>query len=74
MFLESFILNKPVITTKVSDYEDVENGRGIVCEKTDGLYETMRIFLNNGYTLKEKFDCEDYNNKIKEKINKILFN
>lgn len=33
VYLESFVLNKPIITTKVSDYEQVEKGRGIVVEK-----------------------------------------
>ena len=73
VFLESFILNKPLITTKVSDYEDVENKRGLVCEKnTDDLYNAMKIFLNNGYILKEKFDCEHYNNEIKDTINELI--
>ena len=33
VYLESFVLNKPIITTKVSDYEQVEKGRGIAVEK-----------------------------------------
>lgn len=74
VFIESFILNKPIITTKVSDYEDVENGRGIVCEKTmEGIYGAMKEFLENGYVFRTEFDCKDYNTKTIKKLNNIFF-
>lgn len=74
VFLESFISNKPIITTKVSDYEDIENGRGIVCEKTpEGVYEGMKKFLDNGYTVEDAFDSKKYNKKIMENIKMIFF-
>lgn len=46
VYLESFVLNKPIITTKVSDYEQVENGRGIVVEKNTrrNLYRNERFY------------------------------
>ena len=74
VFLESFILNKPVITTKVSDYEDIENGKGIVCEKTcDSLYEAMKNFLDSGYNIENLFDIDEYNRNIKQYIKNIVF-
>lgn len=73
VFLESFILNKPIITTKVSDFQDVENGRGIVCEKTvDGIYEGMKSFIDIGYTIKNAFNFNDENNRTKATIKDIL--
>ena len=73
VFLESFILGKPIITTKVSDYEDVENGRGIVCEKTTkGVYDGMRKFLDGGYTVKDAFDFDEVNSRNRSMLNEIL--
>lgn len=73
VFLESFILGKPIITTKVSDYEDVENGRGIICEKNvNNIYEKMKKIINEGYSVRGKFDAEKYNNEIKEKLKDII--
>ena len=74
VFLESFIFNKPIITTKVSDYKDVENGRGIVCEKTvESLYYSMKSFLDNGYNIENKFNVQKFNDQIIEKLNNIIF-
>ncbi len=65
VYLESFVLNKPIITTKVSDYEQVENGRGIVVEKnTQAIYQAMKDFLQNGYNITNDFDYEKYNANI----------
>lgn len=73
VFLESFVLNKPIITTKVSDYEEVENKFGYVTKKqAKDIYEKMKLFINNGFEIKEKFDCEKYNNNIIEKIEKMF--
>lgn len=73
VFLESFILGKPIITTKVSDYEDVENGRGLVCEKNEvAIYEAMKKLIENKCTIKGRFDVEEYNQNIKKMIKDIL--
>mgnify|MGYP000699688947 CR=1 FL=1 len=59
VFLESFILEKPIITTKVSDYREVENKYGFVTEKdTNDIYEKMKNFILNGFEIKEKFGDE----------------
>lgn len=74
VFLESFILNRPVITTRVSDFEDVEDGRGIVCGKTvESLYEGMKSFLDNGYTIKEVYNIRK-EKKITQNIIKDILN
>lgn len=74
VFLESFVLEKPIITTKVSDYKEVENKFGYVAEKTsEDIYNKMRLFLEEGFVLKEKFNYEKYNKKILEKIKKIFW-
>lgn len=73
VFLESFILNKPIITTKVSDYEEVEQGYGLVTEKNEQeIYEAMKTFLEKGYQIEKKFDVKQYNEEIIKKLEQIF--
>ena len=73
MFLESFILNRPILTTKVSDYQEVEQGYGLVSEKTkEDIYQKMKQIIENGFEIKEKFDSQKYNQEIIEKLEKIF--
>lgn len=73
VFLESFILGKPIITTKVSDYSQVEGKFGVVVEKdTQAIYEAMKQWIEHGYIVKEKFDVEQYNDEIQKKLEKIF--
>ena len=73
VFLESFILNKPIITTKVSDYKDIEGKYGYITSKQiDDIYEKMKEMIKNGYEIKESFDADKYNNNIIEKLEKIF--
>lgn len=73
VFLESFILNKPIITTKVSDYEEVEQGYGLVTEKNEeAIYKTMKKFLEKGYKIEKKFDVNQYNEEIIKKLEQIF--
>lgn len=74
VYLESFVLNKPIITTRLSDYEQVE-GRGIVVEKNvDSIYNAMKNFIKNGYVLTNKFDYKKYNEDIIGKIENLINN
>jgi len=74
VFLESFILNKPIITTKVSDYKDIEGKYGYITSKQiDDIYEKMKEMIKNGYEIKESFDADKYNNDIIEKLEKIFW-
>ncbi|MCI8760795.1 MAG: glycosyltransferase [Clostridia bacterium] len=73
VFLESFILNKPIITTKVSDYEEIELGRGLVAEKNEqDIYEKMKDMLEKGYKIEKEFDIEQYNQEMIEKLEKLF--
>ena len=73
VYLESFVLHKPIITTKVSDYEQVENGRGTVVEKdTQSIYMAMKEFIQNGYEINNSFDYETYNETIVKTLETIF--
>ena len=73
VFLESFILNTPIITTKVSDYEQVEGKYGYVTDKkVEDIYEKMKLFIEKGFKIKEEFDSERYNKEIVKKLEKIF--
>ena len=73
VFLESMILKKPIITTKVSDYEQIENKFGMVTTKEiDDIYQKAKKFIEEGYELKETFDIQKYNKEIIDKIENII--
>ena len=73
VFLESFTLNKPIITTKVSDYKEVEDNFGYVTEKNSkDIYEKMKLFIENGYQINKKFKPEEYNKEIIKKLEEIF--
>ena len=73
VFLESFILKKPIITTKVSDYKEVEGKYGLVAEKnSESLYQQMKKFINEGFEIKEEFDSKRYNEQVLTKIEKLI--
>lgn len=75
VFLESMILKKPIITTKVSDYKEIEGKFGIITTKeTEDIYEKMKQFIENGFEIKEEFNIDKYNKEIKEKLEKIINN
>ena len=73
VFLESMILNKPIITTKVSDYEEIEGKYGYTTTKEiDDIYEKMKLFLEKGFEITEKFDAEKYNEQIIQKLEELF--
>ncbi len=73
VFLESFVMNKPIITTKVSDYEEVDGVFGYAVEKNaKDIYEKMKDFIENGYIIKEKFDAKKYNEHILKSLKSIF--
>ena len=73
MFLESFILNIPLITTKVSDYQEVEGKYGYVTTKEiEDIYRKMKLFIQEGFKIKETFNVEKYNEDIIKKLEKIF--
>lgn len=73
VFLESMILKRPIITTKVSDYAQIEGKYGIVTSKeTNEIYNAMKCFIQNGFELKDEFDYQKYNEEILQKLEKIF--
>lgn len=74
VFVESMILNKPIVTTLVSDAnKDVKNKFGIVTENSlEGVYIGMKKFLDEGFEIKERFNPEKFNKDIIEKIKKLF--
>lgn len=74
VFLEAFILNKPIITTNVSDaIEQIQNKFGqVVSGDEEHIYKTMKNFIQNGYTIKEKFYAKEYNEEILSKLYEIF--
>ncbi len=73
VFLESFILNKPIITTKVSDYEEVEEGYGMTTEKDEkDIYKKMKKMIERGFKIVKKFNSKKYNEEILKIIEQIL--
>ena len=74
VYIEALTLNKPIITTNVSDSKkDIEGKFGLVCEKNvDDIYEKMKYFIEKGYTIKQKFNPEEFNKKIIKLVEKII--
>lgn len=74
VFVESMVLNVPIITTNVSDSEKIINNKyGFVSDKDeDSICKCMANFINNGYEIKKKFDAEKYNKDIMDKIMKLI--
>ena len=73
VFLESMIIGKPILSTKVSDWKDLDGKAGIFCDlNTNAVYEMMKNYLDNGFVIKNKFDYKKYNENIKKKIIDII--
>ena len=73
VFLESMILKKPIITTNVSDYEQIQGKFGIVTTKEiESIYNAMKSFIKNGFELKEEFDYKKFNEEIIRKLEQIF--
>ena len=66
VFVESMILNIPIITTDVSDAkEEIDNKYGFVVLNNDtGIYDGMKKFMDEGFNIKDNFDYVQYNQKI----------
>ena len=66
VFLESMVLNIPIVTTNVSDAKlDIENKYGIVVNNDDdSIYLGMKEYLDKGFIINKKFDYKNFNTKI----------
>jgi len=73
VFLESMILKTPIITTNISDYQQVVGNYGIVTTKNvKNIYNAMKSFMQDGFELKEEFNYQKYNKEILEKLDQIF--
>ena len=73
VFLESMILKKPIITTNVSDHEQIKEKFGIVTTKEiDSIYIAMKSFIQSGFDLKEEFNYQKFNEEIIQNLEKIF--
>ena len=73
VFIESMIMNKPILSTTVSDYEPLVNKYGVFCKKNaNDIYYMMRDYLDKGFKIKKPFDYDEYNNDIMEKLDNII--
>lgn len=74
IYTEAKVLNKPIITTAVSDsLIDIEGKYGIVTDKNvKDIKNTMMNFIKNGYKIEERFNPEEFNKNILQKIEKLL--
>lgn len=73
VFIESLILNKPIVTTNVSDAKkDIKGKYGIVVNNDDeSIYNGMKEFIEKGYTIKNKFDYLEFNEEIEKEVDYI---
>lgn len=72
VFLEAMTMRKPIVTTKVSDYEEID-GYGIVVDNSlEGVYLGMKKYLDCGYSLEKKFDPEAFNQDILKKLDLLI--
>ncbi len=73
VFVEAMTLNKPIITTAVSDYQEIENKYGIVVENNaSSIYYAMKEFLEHGFEIKEPFDPQKFNDKMKAILENLM--
>lgn len=71
---EARVLGIPIITTDVADAKYItEEGYGILCDNSsEGVYNGMKEFLENGYEIKKKFDYKKFNSVITKTIDDIV--
>lgn len=73
VFVEAMTLNKPIVTTAVSDYREIENRYGIVVENNaSAIYDGMKQFLDHGFEISELFDPQKFNDKMLEIFENLI--
>lgn len=74
VFLESKMMNIPIITTDVSDARrDVEGQYGIVVSNDDeSIYFGMKEFLDNGFKITRQFNTNDFNRESISKLERLI--
>lgn len=74
VFDEAFVLQKPIITTNVSDaLIDIENQQGFVTDKdVDSIVFAMEKFIKEGFSINKKNNPQEINNNILNQLNHIF--
>lgn len=72
VFLEALTLNKPIISTKVSDYKEIEDYGIFVDKNVNDLYMAMKKFIQGECNFKKNYDIKKLSKEIDEKIQKII--
>lgn len=77
VYLESLILNKPIITTLdiLIDGLSIKDNYGLISKKNkEDIYLKMKEFIENKYVIKQSFNSKKYNDGISKKINQMINN
>ena len=69
VFYESMIFNKPIISTKVGSYVDIDKKYGIF---DNDIYNALKKYLDNGFEIKKRFDYKKYNIDLDKKIEELI--
>lgn len=74
IFLESFILQKPILTTDISDAKKVIAGKygEVVKKDTKAIYEKMKHWIQTNYSLKEVVDMNKQQEQTFAKLEKLF--
>jgi len=74
VYVESMTFGLPIITTiPVSDDSLNINNYAMIVEKDEeSIYNAVKQFLCNGFTIKEKFNPEEFNRNILSKLEKLF--
>ena len=76
--IEEFdFLTKMLFLTSTKEFKKLVEDKGlgknsITTKEIDDIYEKMKMFIENGFEIKERFDAEKYNKDIIEKIEKLF--
>ena len=75
-FLEALVLDRPIITTDVSDSKiDIDNKYGIVVPNNDtSIYDGIKKYLDKGFIIKKKFDPENFNQECINILESVINN
>ena len=71
---EARVLGVPIITTDVADAAIItKEGYGILCDNSsEGVYQGMKEFLDNGYEIKKSFSAKKFNDKISKTLDELI--
>lgn len=72
---EARVLGVPVISTDIGDAKQIlTQGYGILCENnSEGIYRGMKTFLDKRPKFNNHFSAQDFNNRINQQLNEVIF-